>query len=186
LSIFRPFSRGAIAINSTDPLANPVIDYRTLTDPTDFDVAAAMVLKNREIMAAPAMAALGPVELGPFGATVQAVDDIKAAVRAAINPSNAHGCCTAAMMPRKLGGVVDDKMRVYGVKGLRVVDISYWPMPISGTPTSTMYATGEKVINLISSLIFYVLGTDTALRLPMSSSKSTVWMVTVIKNTTAA
>lgn len=145
LSMFRPFSRGIIAVNSTDPLSSPVIDFRTLIDPIDLDMAVAMVQNNRKIMAAPAMATLGPAELNPFGAGVQTVDGIKTAVRAAISPSNAHGCCTAAMMPRKLGGVVDDKLRVYGVKGLRVVDISFWPMPISGTPSSTMYASGEKV-----------------------------------------
>lgn len=52
------------------------------------------------------------------------------------------------MMPRDLGGVFDDQLRVYGVEGLRVADISFWPMPLNGAPSATMYASAEIVRSL--------------------------------------
>lgn len=145
LYMFKPFSRGHVAINSTDPLASPVVDFRAATDPTDLDVAAALVGKARDVMDAPSMRALGPAELSPFAAAVRADDEVKRAIRQAMNPTNGHECCTAAMMPRELGGVVDDRLRVYGVQGLRVADISFWPMPVVGAPSATIYAAAEKV-----------------------------------------
>ena len=53
------------------------------------------------------------------------------------------------MMPEELGGVVGPDLRVYGVKGLSVVDASILPMiPASGLQ-ATMYAVGEKAADLI-------------------------------------
>ncbi|KAI1428598.1 hypothetical protein F5Y12DRAFT_730759 [Xylaria sp. FL1777] len=141
----KPLSRGTVKINSTDPLANPVLDYRTATDPIDLAVYVALFRRNRELFAAPDMALLGPVEASPFGAQLQTDEEIIAVLRQQINPSNAHQCCTAAMLPRDLGGVVDSEWNVYGVQGLRVADISYWPFQTSGAPSATMYASGEKV-----------------------------------------
>lgn len=152
---FKPFSRGTVNINSTDPLAAPIVDFRTATDPTDLDVAVAIIRKHREIMSAPSMAILGPVELSPFGADVQTDDEIKTAIRQAMNPTAAHECGTAAMMPLELGGVIDDQMRVYGVDGLRVIDVSYFPMSITGAPSSTVYATGEKVRMIVVTCEVY-------------------------------
>jgi choline dehydrogenase-like flavoprotein len=48
------------------------------------------------------------------------------------------------MRRRDWGGVVDTKFRVYGTKGLRVVDASVIPMEVNGNPTSTIYALAEK------------------------------------------
>ncbi len=144
----KPLSRGTVNINSTDPLTSPVIDYRTATDPTDLALYVALFRKNRELFAAPDMAVLGPSEASPFGEQLQTDDEIIAVLRQQINPSNAHQCCTAAIQPRELGGVVDNEWNVYGVKGLRVADVSYWPFQTSGAPTATMYASGEKVSGL--------------------------------------
>lgn len=127
LYLFKPFSRSRVNINSTDHLANPLVDLRAVTDPTGLDVAVALVRKAREIMGAPSMRVLGPNEVAPFGQVVQTDEEIKDAVWETFNPSNGHECCTAAMMPKDLGGVVDDQLKVYGVDGLRVADISFWP-----------------------------------------------------------
>lgn len=145
LYLFKPFSRGTVNINSTDPLANPLVDFRAATDPSDLDMAVALVRKARDIMDAPSMRVLGPTEVAPFGPEVQTDDEIKEAVRQTFNPSNGHECCTAAMMPRELGGVVTDQLKVYGVEGLRVADISFWPMPLNGAPSATVYASAEMV-----------------------------------------
>lgn len=145
LYMFKPFSRGQVIINSIDPLANPLVDFRAATDPTDLDVAVALLQKMREVMGAPSMSSLGPTELSPFGPGVQTGVEMKEAIRQAMYPTNGHECCTAAMMPKDLGGVVDDQLMVYGVHGLRVADISFWPMPVVGAPSATVYASAEKV-----------------------------------------
>ena len=141
----KPLSRGSVTISSTNPLDNPLVDYRTVTDPADVQVLAALIRKNREVMSAPEMAALGVAEAAPFGEHITSDSDLASVFRETLDPSNAHQCCTAAMMPRNLGGVVSSEQKVYGVNGLRVADISYWPFQISGAPTATMYASGERV-----------------------------------------
>jgi choline dehydrogenase-like flavoprotein len=49
------------------------------------------------------------------------------------------------MMPLKLGGVVDAKHNVYGVTGLRVADVSTFPIAVAGGPTANVYGVAEKV-----------------------------------------
>ena len=66
-----------------------------------------------------------------------------------VSPTNAHPCGTAAMMPRGLGGVVDERLRVYGVRGLRVVDASVLPVIVAANLQVTMYAVAEKAADLI-------------------------------------
>lgn len=145
LYLLKPFSRGQVIIGSTDPLTAPLVDFRAATDPADLDVAAALLGKMRDVMGAPSMAALGPEELSPFGDAVRTGEEVRAGVRRAMTPTNGHECCTAAMLPRELGGVVDDQLRVYGVRGLRVADTSFWPMAIGGAPSASVYAAAEKV-----------------------------------------
>ncbi|KAF4817340.1 Dehydrogenase xptC [Colletotrichum siamense] len=148
LYFLKPLSRGSVRLRTADPLAQPVIDFRTGADPVDFDVAIALFEKAREVMTAPAMQVLGPAVGAPFGGVTER-EELEKLLRANMTPSNAHQCCTAAMMPRERGGVVDPRMRVYGVEGLRVVDLSYWPMLLTAGPTATTYASAEKVADVI-------------------------------------
>lgn len=138
-------SRGTVAINSTNPLEPPLIDFQTMVDPVDFDLVVAAFLKNRHIMSQPTMAVLGPQEASPFADKITNEGQLKEILRGVIEPSSAHQSGTAAIMPEELGGVVDPQMNVYGAKGLRVIDTSYWPMALTSAPTATTYASGEKV-----------------------------------------
>ncbi|KAL4955406.1 hypothetical protein BDW69DRAFT_120319 [Aspergillus filifer] len=140
----KPFSRGHVNINSTDPLANPVIDLRTASDPTDFALHTALLRKERELFEAPSLASLGPIEFIP-GPEVQTDEQVLSTMRQILIPSNGHQCCSAPMMPLDLGGVVDYEMKVYGTTGLRVIDVSNWPKELAGPPMATVYAAGEKI-----------------------------------------
>lgn len=151
VSIFfvAPLSRGSVNINSTDPLANPVIDWQSMVDPADFDNLVESFLKNRQIMNAPSMKSLGAREAAPFDDTVTDKEKIKEMLRQVATPSQAHECCTAAMMPKNLGGVVDPNRNVYGVDRLRVIDISYYSTIPSAPPVAAVYASAEKIADTL-------------------------------------
>lgn len=155
----KPLSRGTVAINSTDPLAHPLIDYRTMADPVDFDLVVAAFLKNRQIMAQPSMRVLNPLELSPFGEGITD-QELKRVLAGVAEPSAAHQCCTAAMMPRELGGVVNPEMEVYSVTGLRVLDTSFWPVVLTAAPTATTYAAAEKVSEYLPTHLLRWKGTE--------------------------
>jgi choline dehydrogenase-like flavoprotein len=55
------------------------------------------------------------------------------------------------MMPRDLGGVVDNTLKVYGTSNVRVVDASVMPFQISGHLTASIYAIAEKASDLIKA-----------------------------------
>lgn len=72
---------------------------------------------------------------------------IKLVKNAAI--SSWHPIGTCAMLPCAEGGVVDHCLRVYGTRGLRVVDASVMPMHVKGNIASLVYAIAEKAADLI-------------------------------------
>ena len=96
-------------------------------------------------MAAPDMAVLGPIEADPLGENVQSDEQIAAVMRETLVVSAGHSCCSAPMQPLQKGGVVDSQHRVYGVKRLRIADISTFPLIVSAGPTASVYASAEKV-----------------------------------------
>jgi choline dehydrogenase-like flavoprotein len=143
--LVKPLSRGTVVIvSATDPLAQPAIDFNAFANPADLDILVPALRLDRQAMASQPMAALGPVETLP-GQGVDGQEALRAAMKANVQPSWAHPCCTAAMMPRKDAGVVDADLMVYGIKGLRMVDASIMPL-IPGTHLqATVYAIAEKV-----------------------------------------
>ena len=146
VAILKPLSRGSILINSTDPLAPPVFDYNTFAHPTDLSIASLALQKTRSFMASGPMQELRAQETFP--------GDGEEGIRGFATSTWAHPVGTAAMMKREYGGVVDSTLRVYGVRGLRVVDASVMPL-IPGTHTSsTVYAVAEKV-SCFSSFAFF-------------------------------
>lgn len=149
----KPLSRGTVLINTTDPhpgLAPPLIDFNALTHPFDTRaVVLAFRMLRRVLLTTSVTDALGVEEVSP-GAAVETDEQIEEALRERLmSPHNAHPCGTAGMAPRKLGGVVDEKLRVYGVEGLRVVDASILPVIVAANLQATMYAVAEKAADII-------------------------------------
>ena len=136
-------------INTTDPLADPVVDFASLSVESDLDILVAALRKNREFIASPAMQELGPIiELSP-GANVTSDEDLKDAFRQLLAPTYSHPCCTCPMMPEELGGVVGPDLLVYGVRSLSVVDASIMPIIPSAHLSATVYAVAEKAADII-------------------------------------
>jgi choline dehydrogenase len=144
ITLTKPFSRGTVNIQSTSIYKQPAIDFRVLSDPTDLEMLLAIVNITRALIQTPAMQELRPLENVPGAKNVEK-KALEEAIKENLNPTYVHPCCTASMMKRELGGVVDAGLLVYGVKGLSVVDASVFPL-IPGThPSATLYALSEKV-----------------------------------------
>lgn len=130
LSNCRPTSRGEIRLASADPMAPPRIFANALS--TDADVAEMLagVKFLRRIAAAPPLARLTAEELRP-GAEVSEdaalIEDFRARGGTVFHPS-----CTCRMGPDPALAVVDSRLRVHGLAGLRVCDASAFPSLIGG------------------------------------------------------
>lgn len=145
--LLKPFSRGTIRLNVSDPLGDPIVDYRLLSNPIDLKLHVRMQQYLRHhFTTSPALASLAPVELDP-GPDRPSDEDVENWLikEGKLSASNAHQVGTAAMMPRELGGVVNGELRVYGTKGLRVVDCSIVPLIVGAHTMATAYMIGEKV-----------------------------------------
>jgi len=150
ITLVKPLSRGSVRINSKDVFSPPLVDFGALSDPTDLEILIASLRLNRAFVASPPMQELTPTELVP-GADLTSDNQLRVAVRQLAVPTYAHPCCTCAMMNRGFGGVVDENLLVYGVKGLSVVDASMMPLIPATHTSSTVYAVAEKAADMIKA-----------------------------------
>lgn len=137
-------SRGTVRLNLTHQLEKPILDYRTGTNPIDFDVYLAHLKYLRKMISTPSMQRRGAVETAP-GPELSSDDQLLDYVKNSMTSSFYHPCCTASMIPRSKGGVVGPDLKVHGAAGLRVVDMSVLPLLPSSHLSALAYAVGEKV-----------------------------------------
>jgi choline dehydrogenase len=137
-ALVAPLSRGSVTISSADGSVPPVIDPGFLTNVADQEVAVAGYKRSR---AAFATDAIKPVLIGNEfypGPNVQTDDQILATIRQDAM-TVWHAACTCAMgADSDPDAVLDSHARVRGVKGLRVVDASSFPLLPPGHPQSTI------------------------------------------------
>ncbi len=141
----RPTSRGALTLKSHDPAVPPAIAPNYLSTPEDRRVAADSIRVTRKIVAQPALQKYSPVEFLP-GASAR--DDDEAALEKAagdIGTTIFHPVGTARMgRDDDARAVVDARLRVIGVAGLRVIDASVMPSITSGNTNSPTIMIAEK------------------------------------------
>ncbi len=143
-----PRSRGAIRLRSADPLAAPVIQPNYLHDPADGAALVQGVHLARKLGASPAYEALRGEEIEP-GPAVKTEADLLAFVRRAAD-TIFHAAGTCRMGPREHPDtVVDSRLRVKGVDGLRVADASIMPEVVSATTHPACVMIGEKAADLV-------------------------------------
>ncbi|KAK4032102.1 hypothetical protein C8A01DRAFT_51032 [Parachaetomium inaequale] len=145
-----PLSRGTVNIDPTNPYTTePLVDYRALSNPLDAVIMADLIRFTRRYhMDNPLTKAWAATELAP-GPETQTDEQFADYLAETLSPSEFHPAGTCAMMPRELGGVVDEELRVYGVRGLRVVDASVFPTLPGGNTCQSVYAVAEKAADLI-------------------------------------
>jgi choline dehydrogenase len=141
----RPTSRGWLKLKSADPTAAPSINPNYLATPEDKRVAIASIRITREISAQAALKPYSPEEYLP-GMRV-ADNDEAALVKAAgdIGTTIFHPVGTARMgRVEDPNAVVDARLRVIGIEGLRVIDASVMPAITSGNTNSPTMMIAEK------------------------------------------
>jgi choline dehydrogenase len=146
--ILRPESRGRIQLRSADPLAAPEIQANYLSAENDQRLAVQMVRKMREIASQSPLSDIIVQEHEP-GAASQSDADLLDWVRRRAG-SIFHPVGTCAMGPESDPmAVVDARLRVHGVQGLRVVDGAVMPRIVSGNTNAPIIMLAEKAADLI-------------------------------------
>jgi len=144
--LLRLTSEGSIRVTSPDPQAPLQIAPNWLSTEQDRRTAVAMVKTMRRYMRQPALEPYRGAELFPGEGCATDEEILKIFTRTALCGTHAVGTCR---MGRDAAAVVDERLRVRGVEGLRVVDCSIMPGLVSGNTNGPAMATGWRASDLI-------------------------------------
>lgn len=145
-----PFSQGSVHVTSANVSQYPRIDPHYLTHPVDVKILSAAALHLQQVVQTQPLSDL----LMDNGTAFQpgyhklGTDNVEAWIRDNLQ-TECHPCGTCAMLPRDSGGVVDERFRVYGVQGLRVVDASIFPSIPRANLQTLVYAIAERAAEFI-------------------------------------
>jgi choline dehydrogenase len=142
LSNCRPTSRGSIVIRSNNPCDYPKIMPNAFSTAEDVAEMLDGVKFLRKIASMPSMAEIILEEVLP-GPACQTDDDLIADFRKR-SGTVYHPVSTCRMGPNPATAVVDPRLRVHGIEGLRVIDASIFPNNISGNTNAAAIMTGYK------------------------------------------
>ncbi|TFY77046.1 hypothetical protein EWM64_g6966 [Hericium alpestre] len=155
--LLRPTSKGSITLKSNNPFDLPVVNANYLSTKHDLDV---LVRGMRLLTRVSEMQPLSDIMDAPiepdtkYGHHLKDASDAELVSYIRNNLATLyHPTSTARMAPRNAGGVVDARLRVYGVQGLRVADASIFPEIVSGHTAATAIAIGEKAADLIKDAL---------------------------------
>ncbi|SAL64245.1 GMC family oxidoreductase [Caballeronia telluris] len=144
----RPTSRGSVHIASPDAHKAPLIAPNYLSTERDREVAANALRLTRRIAAAPALARYSPQEILP-GIAFQ-TDEELAQAAGKIGTTIFHPVGTCRMgADNDPAAVVDSRLRVIGLRGLRIVDASVMPTITSGNTNSPTLMIAERASEMI-------------------------------------
>lgn len=150
----QPYSEGEIVLISNDPDVHPDIRMNYYDDPRDMKVMVSVIRRALDIAARwPGNRKLGPVMLPPFLARkhgyetgTELSDALLEDLALHFSLTVYHHTCTC-----RIGDVVDPRLRVLGMRGLRVADASIMPNITSGNTNAPSIMIGEKVAEMIAA-----------------------------------
>jgi choline dehydrogenase-like flavoprotein len=146
VALLQPKSRGSVKLSSADPMDAPVIDPNFLAEPEDLEAMVAGFKLTRQLMDAPALRALRKTDM--FTSNVCSDDEIQAVLRARVDTVY-HPVGTCKMGVNDPLAVVDPKLKVRGLQGLRIVDASIMPRVVGGNTNAPTIMIGEKATDMI-------------------------------------
>lgn len=148
LFLNHPFSRGTCHVASPNVEDKPIWDPQYNSEEIDMELLARGVQFVEKLVGTEPFSGI----LKPHGKRLQNhVHDLESArdVVRSRQISVFHLSGSASMRPREAGGVVDTRLRVYGVRKLRVIDASIFPLEPSGNIQSTVYAVAERAADIL-------------------------------------
>lgn len=146
LYMLRPESTGSVSIHSTDPAAHPTISPHYGSAEADGRLMIRMIRYAREMAAQAALSPFTPRETRP-GLEYRSDEELAEAHRR-MGYANYHACGTCRMGQDE-GSVLDPRLRVRGVAGLRVVDASIFPFMPAGNTNAPVLVAAWRAADLI-------------------------------------
>ncbi|XP_014557863.1 hypothetical protein COCVIDRAFT_96103 [Bipolaris victoriae FI3] len=146
-----PFSRGSCHTSPTSS-DQPEIRFNYLSHPLDTEILARHLRLIEKLFQKPTFAAMtkpdGRRLPRSFPHPVTSLEDAKG-ILPINSATNYHPCGTCSMMREDLGGVVDERLTVYGTKNVRICDASVLPIIPRGNILTAVYAFAEKAAEII-------------------------------------
>ncbi|GII87742.1 GMC oxidoreductase [Sphaerisporangium siamense] len=144
--IIQPRSTGTVTLRSADPSELPIVDPNYLSDPADVECFLEAIELSRALAATSAISGLVKEEIAP-GPTVTGRAELAEYVRE--NAGTLWHPTGTCRMGDDEESVVDDRLRVHGVEGLRVADASIMPQIVAGNTNAPCIMIGEKAADLL-------------------------------------
>ena len=146
--LLQPKSRGSVRLRSADPGAMPVVDPQIFADPADLQTTMQGFRFARRMLDQAPLRDLVKTEIFP-GPTVLDDAEIAAHCRRTVKTGyHPVGTCRMGADSDPMA-VLDARLRVHGVDGLRVIDASMMPNIVSGNTNAAVLAVADKAADLI-------------------------------------
>ncbi|EKD17772.1 hypothetical protein MBM_04141 [Drepanopeziza brunnea f. sp. 'multigermtubi' MB_m1] len=147
-ALSRPASVGSIHITSSDPTLDPAIDPAYLTHPADVAVLkAGLAMVDKMVRTSPFREKIKRRYHPEEALDVRDAKQVEEYLRG--NIATQYHPLGSVSMGQPGVGACDDRLKVYGTRGLRIVDASVIPLHVSGNIQATVYALAEKGADLI-------------------------------------